>query len=337
MIRSEIEKLTTSGIFPGAGSKLPVSKETHISWVILTEKYAYKIKKALKFSFLDFSTLSKRKYYCEREVELNKRLAGEMYVKALPVFNDKGNYSFNKGAGKIIDYAVLMKRMDTAKEMDKLLEKDSVSPAAIKKLAKLVAAFHQSTAVIKNKFKVSDDQQRYNDLLTVKEFISEHLGSSYYAIIVDAIKRSDVFLRENQSYLEERSLAGLTRDVHGDLHSGNIFLYRKPVIFDCIEFNDSLRRIDILDEVAFFCMDLEAFHRHDLSKIFYESYLEYSGLKETHQSKQLFNYYKSYRANVRAKVNALNALRSADQEQHLKSKKDAKKYLKLLKSYLPEF
>ncbi|HEY8660789.1 MAG TPA: hypothetical protein VIL78_17270, partial [Hanamia sp.] len=90
------------------------------------------------------------------------------------------------------------------------------------------------------------------------------------------------------------------------------------------------------DEIAFFCMDLEAFHRYDLSEIFYQKYMEHFGIKETRANRQLFNYYKSYRANVRAKVNALNALQAVDDEQHLKSKDEAEKYLKLLKSYLPE-
>ena len=104
-------------------------------------------------------------------------------------------------------------------------------------------------------------------------------------------------------------MAGFTRDVHGDLHSGNIFLYKDPIIFDCIEFNDSFRQIDVLDEIAFLCMELEAFHRYDLSKFFYENYMYHSGMKETTESRLLFNYYKSYRANVRAMINAEEAVK----------------------------
>jgi aminoglycoside phosphotransferase family enzyme len=337
MEQTEIEKLLGSGIFPGQRVK-PQLNETHISWVILTTKYAYKIKKPLCYSFLDFSTLEKRKYYCEREVELNKRLAGKMYVKVLPIFNNKGYFSFNQEDGRLIDYAVLMNRMNRAKEMDRLLEKDRVSPAAVKKLAKLVAVFHRSATVINTKFDPGDPKQKFNDLQTVQEFVSKHISHTLTGTIPKAIEKSTRFLDNHKTYLEERSLRGDVRDVHGDLHSGNIFLSKEPVIFDCIEFNDSLRQIDILDEVAFFCMDLEAFHRPDLSKVFYENYMQYSGIKETRESKQLFNYYKSYRANVRAKISALNALQADDdQEQYLKNKQNTEKYLKLLKSYLPEF
>lgn len=333
MEQRDVEKLADSRIFPGERDK-PVLKQTHISWVILTKRYAYKIKKPLKFSFLDFSTLEKRKYYCEKEVKLNKRLAGKMYLKTVPIFTHKETFSFNQEDGKLVDYAVLMNRMDTGKEMDKLLEKDRVSRAAIKRLAKQVAAFHRGATVINRKFDPGDLKQKFNDLYTVQEFVSEHLDHALADIISKAIEKSDRFLDNHKTYLEERSLQCCIRDLHGDLHSRNIFLYREPVVFDCIEFNDSLRHIDILDEIAFLCMDLEAFRCHNLSKVFYESYLQYAGIKETSESKRLFNYYKSYRANVRAKVNGLNALQATDDEQRLKNKNEVRKYLTLLKSYL---
>ena len=138
MEKLQIKNLIESKIFPEQRGR-PLLKETNISWVILTKKYAYKIKKPLQYSFLNFSTLAKRKYYCEREVELNKRLAGKIYLKVIPVFINKDDFSFNKDDGKLIDYAVLMKRMDSDKEMDKLLERDSVSNNAIEKLAKEIA------------------------------------------------------------------------------------------------------------------------------------------------------------------------------------------------------
>ena len=332
----QIKNLIESKIFSEQSSS-PVLKETNISWIILAKKYAYKIKKPLQYSFLNFSTLEKRKYYCEREVELNKRLAGKVYLKVIPIFINKGNFSFDKGDGKLIDYAVLMKRMDSTKEMDNLLERNRVSNNAIKKLAKQIACFHQNAIVIKNKIQINDLQQKYNDILTVKEFFSSHSDSGFSVTIQEAVEKSNRFLKKNLNYFKQRLLTGFTRDVHGDLHSGNIFLYKDPIIFDCVEFNDGLRQIDILNEIAFLCMDLEAFHRYDLSKIFYESYMHHSRMKETTESRLFFNYYKSYRANVRAKINALTAMKSADGDLKLKDKNEAEKYLKLLKSYMQEF
>lgn len=336
MEKLQILKLIENGIFTGQNIK-PRLKETHISWIILTSKYAYKIKKPVCYSFLDFSTLAKRKYYCYREVNLNKRLAEKMYLKVIPIFKNKDDFSLNNNNGKLIDYAVLMKRMASAKEMDKLLERNSVSNIDIEKLAKKIARFHKSAVVVKNKINVSDLQQKYNDILTVNEFVSLNLGNKFSTIINEAVKKSDRFVIKHLNYFKQRSLAGFTRDIHGDLHSRNIFLYKDPIIFDCLEFNDSLRQIDILDEIAFLCIDLEAFNRYDLGKSFYEYYMHYSGIKETKESRQLFNYYKSYRANVRAKINALNAMKSADEELNLDNNENTGKYLKLLKSYLQEF
>jgi uncharacterized protein len=327
----QVNKLMSNGTFPDKSHK-PMLKETHISWVILRSKYAYKIKKPVQYSFLDFSTLEKRKYYCEREVELNKRLASKMYLKAMPVFLDDETFSLVEG-NSIIDYAVMMNKMDSSKEMRAMLERNSVSDTTIEKLAKRIAAFHLNAAVVKNKFDIDNMREKYNDLSSVKEFISEHCDSSFADIINRAIQRSDTFLNSKRNYFQERSSQGMIRDVHGDLHSGNIFLYEDPVIFDCIEFNDDFRHIDVLDEIAFFCMDLEAYNRADLSRLFYDNYFLHSKMKETGESKTLFNYYKSYRANVRAKTNALNAMASVDDEVRLEMKMETEKYLKLLESY----
>ena len=329
----QIKKLLKTGCFPDNQAG-PILKETHISWVILTSKYAYKIKKPLHYSFLDFSTLEKRKYFCEREVELNRRLAAKMYLKTIPIFMNGDTISLNNEDGKIIDYAVLMNRMDSSKEMKYMLQRNEVSTGSIEKLAKQLAAFHESASIVKNKFDIHDFQQKYNDIKTVNSYISEHYKDIYSNIIIDVIKKSDEFLNTQRSYFQYRSTHGFIRDIHGDLHSGNIFLYEEPVIFDCIEFNDDFRQIDVLDEIAFFCMDMEANNRNDLSKLFYENYLVYSKMNETQESRMLFNYYKSYRANVRAKINTLNAMQSSDEELDLKKREDIERYFKLLKSYL---
>lgn len=329
----QIKKLLKTRCFPDNQVE-PILKETHISWVILTSKYAYKIKKPLHYSFLDFSTLEKRKYFCEREVELNRRLAAKMYLKAIPIFMNGDTISLNNEDGKIIDYAVLMNRMDSTKEMKYMLQRNEVSTSSIEKLAKQLAAFHESASIVKNKFDIHDFQQKYNDIKTVNSYISEHYKNIYSNIITDIIKKSDEFLNTQRSYFQYRSTYGFIRDIHGDLHSGNIFLYEEPVIFDCIEFNDDFRQIDVLDEIAFFCMDMEANNRNDLSKLFYENYLVHSKMNETQESRMLFNYYKSYRANVRAKINTLNAMQSSDEELDLKKREEIERYFKLLKSYL---
>jgi aminoglycoside phosphotransferase family enzyme len=328
MEQVEIEKLVNSDVFAGFVNR-PILKQTHISWVILAGEYAYKIKKPVKNSFLDFSTLEKRKYYCEREVQLNKRLAGEMYVNVLPLFKTEDEISLQGENRNIADYAVLMTRMDSAMEMDRLLENGKVTRRQIAQLARQVADFHKKAEIIKTPFDPAEQQQRFRDLETVGDLIALRLGETAWPLIRQAVDWSAGILKTHLAVFEERVSLGFIRDVHGDLHSGNIFLGKAPVIFDCIEFDDRLRQIDVLDEVAFLSMDLEALGSPALAEHFYQTYLANFPMPETPETRLLFNYYKCYRANVRAKVSALKSVQDAAYVPHVK------RYMALLKKYLP--
>ena len=311
--------------------------QTHISWVILTEKHAFKIKKPVNFIFLDFSTLEKRKHYCEREVELNKRLADDMYLRSVPIYKKNDSYSFIKQEGEIIEYAVLMNRMDTSREMDKLLLTEQVTEREIEKLAKKVADFHRQSTVIKKAIAINSIKTRFNDIEEVLKLVISPVAETFAPVMREAIEISNNFLDKHQLYIKERALNGFVRDVHGDLHMGNIFLYDEPVIFDCIEFNDELREMDILDEIAFLGMDLDAYGRNDLSEHLYKKYLQYSGNEESVQTALLFRYFKYYRANIRAKVYLLNALEMSDPKLYQEKIKSAERYINLIKQYSLEF
>lgn len=312
----------------------PVLIETHISWVILSGAFAYKIKKPVRFSFLDFSSLKKRKYYCERELTLNQRLSPQMYLQVVPVCQNGQNFSVTAKNGRIVDYAVLMKRMDTEKEMDKLLKAGQVSKQAIIALAGKLAAFHRNAITIKDQPDINALRMRFNDLLSVQEFSVQHLGAPFVALIDKAVQYSDRFLEQNKSLIIERYVKGFVRDLHGDLHTANIFLCDDPVIFDCIEFNDSMRQLDVLDELAFLCMDIEACGRKGLSSLFYREYNKLSGMDQTKMIIALYHYYKCYRASVRAKVLLLRARDTKDQQVFKASIQRAKQYLRLLAAYL---
>ena len=136
--------------------------------------------------------------------------------------------------------------------------------------------------------------------------------------------------------LLRRKAAGYIRDVHGDLHTGNVFLYRDPVLFDCIEFNDDMRRIDILDEVAFLCMDLESYGRSDLSDQFYKDYVEFSGIPVTKDTDIVFRYFKLYRANIRAKVAMIVAQKGVEKKSNASAKSNVDRYIKLIRTYLAD-
>jgi aminoglycoside phosphotransferase family enzyme len=332
MTKNEINSLLANGAFPEPAGQRELI-ETHISWVILCGQFVYKIKKPIHYSFLDFSTLALRKHFCEREVALNKRLTDNIYLDVLPIREWQNRIIIGSNEGKIIEYAVRMNKQDKEKQMDALLLKNEVTETDIRNLAEKIAFFHKHTDIIK-KANFLDVQEKFNDLESEKEYVSDQLGKDCSNIIAHSIETSDTFIAKNKELLASRLKAGFFRDCHGDLHSRNIFLLPSPQPFDCIEFNDDLRQIDVLNEVAFLCMDLDAFGRQDLSAVFIDQYNKLLPAMVTDQEKSLFIYYKSYRANIRAKVNSLRAKTAVDSQERNKALSATDKYLHLMDTYI---
>lgn len=332
MIKEEIDKLLSHGEFPEATRQHKLV-ETHISWVILCDEFVYKIKKPIKYSFLDFSTLELRKHFCERELDLNQRFSENIYLEVLPVYGLQGHFIIGGNQGTLVDYALKMRKLDPEKQMDILVTEGRVNEKDIEDLAKSIADFHKGTTIIHKK-NVLDVREKFNDLGLEREFLSEQLGSEYGKRIDRAIKASDTFLEEAGPLLLVRSRSGFFRDCHGDLHTRNIFLLPEPQPFDCIEFNDDYREIDVLNEVAFLCMDLDALGRKDLSDLFIDSYNTFFPAMRTEAERKLFVYYKGYRANVRAKVNSLRAGSASGRPERSKALIEVRKYLDLMENYM---
>ncbi len=332
MTKEQINKLISEGEFPEISGQRELI-ETHISWVVVCDQFVYKIKKPIRYSFLDFSTLILRKHFCEREIELNRRLTDNIYLDVQPICEWQGRLIIGSKEGTIIDYAVRMYKLDKEKQMDILLLENKVTDTDIRKLAEKIAFFHKNTDIIYKK-DILDIQEEFNDLGAEKEFLTEQLGMNCSNIITHAIETSDTFIAKNKELLAARLKAGYFRDCHGDLHSRNIFLLPSPQPFDCIEFNDDFRQIDVLNEVAFLCMDLDAFGRQDLAELFVNYYNHFFPAMITDEDKSLFIYYKSYRANIRAKVNSLRARSTMDNGSKIKALSAADKYLHLMDSYI---
>lgn len=332
MTRKEIDSLVCNGTFPEATQQRKLI-ETHASWVILCDAFVYKIKKPLKFSFLDFSTRELRKHFSERELELNQRYSKNLYLEVLPLFESNGRFRIGTDGNKPLDYALKMRKLDPEKQMDLLIAKDKVTEKDIENLAKSIADFHKDTKIIYNENRI-DEGKNFNDLGSEKDFLSKALGSEYGSAVDRAIEASDTFLEENKKLLHDRLHSGLFRDCHGDLHTRNIFLLPKPQLFDCIEFNDEYREIDVLNDVAFLCMDLDVLGRKDLSNHLIDTYNRLFPTMRTKAERNLFVYYKCYRANIRAKVSSLRARNAGDDSDRSEAFAEVKKYLDLMKDYL---
>jgi uncharacterized protein len=297
--------------------------ETHISWIVLTDQYAFKVKRPVKLSFLDFSTTEERKHYCLQEVKLNKRLAPDMYLGVIPITKSLiAEESDNDD--DIIDYAVQMKRMNNDKEMHKLLEDGKVTEKQLEKLAQKIAQFHRGTQIVKNAFNTSGMIDDFTDISDILDDDPDNqlISSDHKEIVMRCTEESKKYLNANRSLFNERIINGFQRDCHGDLNATNIFLYDDPVIFDCIEFNDAFRYIDVMNEIAFLCVDLDFYGSKELSDFFIKSYKESFEMKDSDMPEPLFNFYKCYRANIRAKVTLLSLSEYPEDKKSKKMRKD---------------
>ena len=328
MKKKEIQQLIESGNLPDRSGSTRL-EETHISWVILTDRYAFKIKKPVRYTFVDFSTLRKRRHYCHEELELNSRLAPEVYLKVLPITSGMLQGGDPRDQDRVVDYAVQMKKLDQDKEMHRMLARRKVTSKHLDQLASQMARFHRHARIIKNVFDTTGFQEAFDDLLQQMSFIVQSLGVEWEHKIRECSQRSNVFLNAHRNLMNQRIITNKRRDCHGDFNATNIFLYEKPVIVDGIEFNRSLRQIDVLNEIAFLSVDLDFYGDPGLSDYFYRQYMKEWGEEETFFSRKLFLYYKGYRANVLAKIAAIRAKEKGGQE----LVHDMGKYLRLMEGY----
>jgi len=272
--------------------------QTHISFVFLTKNHVYKVKKAVNFGFLDFSTLDKRHLFCEKELELNRRLCPEIYLEVVPI--KKSNTIKVNGDGETIEYALKMKRLPQERIMTVLLKEHKINKKTIDEIAQIVAKFHsraQTNPEISQfgSLKIVRTNWDENFSQTTK-YINHTISQLEFQYIQTNI---NAFMEEKKALFESRISNNRIRDCHGDLHSGNIFITDNICIFDAIEFNDRFRYSDVASDVAFLAMDLDFQHQSDLALYFIKQYLAYS---KDQQLFQLLAFYKCYRAYVRGKV-----------------------------------
>lgn len=309
--------------------------ETHISYLLILPDYVYKIKKTVKLPFLDFSELQTRRKACTQELLLNLRTAPSIYVDLYEVKNFQDKINIGGIHGSTIDYAVRMKKVDNHLEMDQMLTRNEVGNKHMEKLAGLIAQFHQKTFAVHKVWDLQDLKDTYNQLQAWSKLAGQELGKGYQQIIHDSCDLSDLFLTRHIDQMNKRSQMSLVRDVHGDLHSRNIFLENQPIIFDCIEFDDDLRQIDLLNEIAFFMMDLEFYGADELARHFYSHYVSMMlavGF-ETLEDDAFLNYFKMYRASIRAKVGFISLDKQKEKSKQQALQEEITRYLDLVKRY----
>ncbi|WP_339742346.1 AAA family ATPase [uncultured Rubinisphaera sp.] len=305
--------------------------ETHSAWVILTGKYAYKIKRPVDLGFLDFSTLEKRKFYCEQEIVLNNRLTQDLYIKIVPITRCVDHYKFD-GRGETVEWAVKMHQFSQSALFSHLINAGDLTVTQIDALSQKVAVFHGEARQV-------DRQDDYGSFESISQAAINNFevfeSNSKFSVWDSKVRNLQQWtidsLKTLEPVFEKRKIEGMVRECHGDLHLNNIIWRNQQVeIFDGIEFNPHLRWIDVINDLAFCLMDLEANDRLDLANRLLNNYLEQTG---DYNGLQVLRFYMAYRAMVRAKVNRIRLSQNHEDDVHSTSAQLCEKYLNLAELY----
>jgi aminoglycoside phosphotransferase family enzyme/gluconate kinase len=274
--------------------------ETHISQVILTGDYAYKIKKPMDFGFLDFSTLARRKHFCEEELRLNRRLADRLYLAVLPITGTPDNPVIG-GEGNAFEYVIQMRQFDQDQLFNHRQEQRTLKPELLSSLARQVAGFHNALPPIAGDKPLGTPEAVYAAMQENFDQIRPMIEEQPLLDQLDNLEAwTQSTFERHRGLIAYRRDNGFVRECHGDLHLANITQFEDRVtVFDCIEFNEPFRWIDVINDLAFLLMDLESRQEHTLANLVLNTYLEY---RDDFDALPLLPLYKAYRALVRGKI-----------------------------------
>ncbi|KAF0154965.1 MAG: gluconate kinase [Syntrophaceae bacterium] len=294
-----MESMSQTDFYPHCPEKVELV-QTHISYVFIAGDFVYKVKKPVNFGFLDFTTLEKRKFYCEEELRLNKRLAPSIYLDVVPIVQDDMGRLSPGGDGKTVEYAVRMKKLPLDKMLKILLAKGQADAKIMDAVAGKIARFHaaaQTGGAIDEMGSTKTIHRNHEEnFMEIERYVDTTIPAYQYQFIKEYVER---FLAVNKHLLKKRVAEHKIRDCHGDLHLEHICIADEIIIFDCIEFNERFRFSDVAAEVAFLTMDLDYNGYFRQAEDFALSYLKYSGDTDMHA---LLNFYRCYYAYVRGKV-----------------------------------
>jgi uncharacterized protein len=301
-----IEQMLQPDFYPHPVQEPIQLLQTHISYVFLTGEYAYKIKKAIAFGFLDFTSLEKRQYFCHEELRLNRRLSPDLYLGVLPIIECAGQYRFglDDPTQTVVEYALQMREFAQEMLLSQLFAEGKLTPNIVEPLALQVASFHASAVS-------SPEVTAFGSVASVQQVdANNHAISTPFIGITQTQQQFDEtcaftthFFERHTDWFAQRQSEGNIREGHGDLHLNNVCIYQDNIqIFDCIEFNQDFRNIDVIYDAAFLVMDLEFRGRVDLANLFLNTYLEQTG---DYWGATLLPLYLSMRAYIRGNVNSL--------------------------------
>jgi aminoglycoside phosphotransferase family enzyme/predicted kinase len=296
-----IRRLRDPNVYPDHPREVK-EVETHISRVFLTDHFVYKLKKSVKFKFLDFSTPEKREAACREEVALNRRMTHDVYLSILPITIDPSGEMNLGGRGRVIDWLVQMRRLPADRMLDEMIRTGRLADADVRRLADRLANYY----VAAQPLTVRPEEYHTALVAHVKDNLQSLLASA--EANPSAVRQSHAaqlrLLNCRPELFRSRARDGRVVDGHGDLRPEHICLTNPPAVYDCIEFSADLRRVDVLDELCFLAMDCDLLNADSVGRSILDAYLAKSGDRA---SPECIPFYKAYRACVRSKVAVLRA------------------------------
>jgi aminoglycoside phosphotransferase family enzyme len=331
ILPSTVRALLKPQAYPHRPQKIELV-QTQMSFIFLAGEYVYKIKKPVNLGYLDYTTLEKRHFFCQQELELNRRLCPGAYLAVVPIVGEEGGLCI-EGRGKAIEYAVKMKQLPQDRMMDVLLPRGQVTLEMVARVAEKLMGFHQRA-------ETNPKIAAFGRLDVIRHNCDEnfaqtekYIGTSITAEEYQHIKNyTNNFIDSNASLFDKRVREDKIRDCHGDLHAAHVCFTEDICIYDCIEFNDRFRYSDIASEVAFLAMDLDRYQQAGLSRHLVNTYV---GLSHDEELLKLLNFYKCYRAYVRGKVESFKLDDPyIPEEEKAKVLTAAQSYFQLAESYV---
>ncbi|MFA6498865.1 MAG: hypothetical protein WC256_04965 [Desulfurivibrionaceae bacterium] len=298
-----IQALLKSEAYPHPAPKI-ILVQTHISYVLLAGDFVYKIKKSVDFGFLNFTTLEKRKHFCEEELLLNRRLCPTLYLGLVAITQQESTFSLD-GQGPPVEYAVKMARMPEERMMAKVISQGGLTKEILDRIIAILVPFYAKAETGPTIAKFGTAQAVSVNVLENFEQTQDFIGCA--ALSREQFNTISDYARnflEQQDLFATRLAAGRVRDCHGDLYSANICLDDEIHIYDCIEFNQRFRYCDVASDVAFLAMDLDFHDLPELSAYFIEHFCQAA---DDTTLLPMLNFYKCYRAYVRGKIGLFTA------------------------------
>ena len=331
ILPSIIEALLKPQAYPHKPQKVELV-QTQMSFIFLAGGYVYKIKKPVNLGYLDYTTLEKRHFFCQQELELNRRLCPSVYLAVIPIVEQKSELRI-EGRGKAIEYAIKMKQLPQDRMMDVLLPKGQVTPEMVARVAEKLVGFHQRA-------ETNPEIAAFGRLDVIRRNCDENFAQTekYIGLTIpkaeyERIKGyTDSFIENNANLFDKRVREDRIKDCHGDLHAAHVCFTDDICIYDCIEFNDRFRYCDVASEIAFLAMDIDHYQQPGLSRHLVDTYV---GLSYDEELLKLLNFYKCYRAYVRGKVESFKLDDPyIPKEEKAKVLTAARSYFQLAESYV---